>query len=277
MDLIIQRIGRLHRHGRPESDRPEQLRKPQVFIRAIESLEPAPIINSGANAVYDPLILLKTLLRLPKEFKRPDDVAALVQSTYSVDHAVPAEWEEIWMQASLLSEQRIDRAHQRSKSFRIDSPLDAHRLYDLFGDLTKATLQLGDEEKGAAQVRDAEPTVEVIPIQQAGDFYTPLDREDQIISGVPLSYKQAFQLASSTVRLPLRMTRFDSDFEAVIDALERSTPMEWNDHYLLKGQLALALDAEGETRVGRFRVKYSSELGLEILSDSNGSDVGRHC
>lgn len=274
MDLIIQRIGRLHRHGRPESDRPEQLRKPQVFIRAIESLEPAPIINSGANAVYDPLILLKTLLRLPKEFKRPDDVAALVQSTYSVDHAVPAEWEEIWMQASLLSEQRIDRAHQRSKSFRIDSPLDAHRLYDLFGDLTKATLQLGDEEKGAAQVRDAEPTVEVIPIQQAGDFYTPLDREDQIISGVPLSYKQAFQLASSTVRLPLRMTRFDSDFEAVIDALERSTPMEWNDHYLLKGQLALALDATGETCVGRFRVKYSSELGLEILSDSNVSDVG---
>ena len=72
-------------------------------------------------------------------------------------------------------------------------------------------------------------------------------------------------------------TRFDSDFEAVIDALERSTPMEWNDHYLLKGQLALALDATGETCIGRFRVRYSSELGLEILSDSNGSDVERHC
>lgn len=274
MDLIIQRIGRLHRHERPESDRPEQLRKPQVFIRAIESLEPAPIINSGANAVYDPLILLKTLLQLPTEFKRPDDVATLVQSTYSDGHVVPQEWEEVWAEASSQSEQRIDRAHQRSKSFRINSPLDTHILHDLFGDLTKATLQLGDEEKGAAQVRDAEPTVEVIPIQHAGDFYTPLDREEQIISGVPLSYKQAFQLASSTVRLPLRMTRFDSDFKAVIDALERSTPMEWNGHYLLKGQLALSLDTNGEASLGSFRVKYSPELGLESTFDSSGPDVG---
>ena len=176
-----------------------------------------------------------------------------------------------------IRDRRVDRAHQRSKSFRIKSPWDTRKLYDLFGDLTKATIQLGDEEKGAAQVRDAEPAVEVIPIRQAGDFYTPFDQEDKIVGEVPLSYTQAFRLASSTVRLPLRMTRFDSDFEAVIDALERSTPMEWNDHYLLKGQLALALDATGETCIGRFRVRYSSELGLEILSDSNGSDVERHC
>ena len=274
MDLIIQRIGRLHRHGRPESDRPEQLREPQVFIRAIESLEPAPLINSGANAVYDPLILLKTLLQLPTEFKRPDDVAALVQSTYSDDHEVPGGWEEVWAEASSQSEARIDRAHQRSKSFRIDSPFETNRLYDLFGDLTKATIQLGDEEKGAAQVRDAEPTVEVIPIQRAGDFYTPFDREDQIVSETPLNYNQAFQLASSTVRLPLRMTRFDTDFEAVVDALERSTPMEWTNHYLLKGQLALSLDTNGEAVLGRFRVRYSPELGIETLFDTGGPDVG---
>lgn len=274
MDLVIQRIGRLHRHGRPESDRPEQLRKPLVFIRAIEGVEPAPTIDPGANAVYDPLILLKTLLELPTEFKRPDDVAALVQATYSDDHAAPEGWEEVWAQATSQSEERIDRAHQRSKSFRIDSPETPDKLYDLFGDLTKATIHLGDEEKGAAQVRDAEPTVEVIPIQSAGDFYTPFGREDRIASEVPLDFNQAFQLASSTVRLPIRMTRFDSDFEAVIDALERSTPMEWNDHYLLKGQLALALDADGEACLGRFRVKYTSELGLEILSDCSGSRVG---
>lgn len=273
MDLIIQRIGRLHRHDRPESDRPEQLREPLVFVRAIEGLKPAPTIDSGANAVYDPLILLKTLLQLPNEFKRPDDVAALVHATYSDDHAVPEGWEEVWAQAFLQSEQRADRAHQRSRSFRIDSPRVARRLYDLFGDLTAATIQLGDEEKGAAQVRDAEPTVEVIPIQSAGDFYTPFGRGDRIANGVPLDYNQAFQLASSTVRLPLRMTRFDSDFEAVIDVLERSTPIEWNDHYLLKGQVALALDADGEACLGRFRIKYTSELGLEILSDCSGSCV----
>ena len=273
MDLVIQRIGRLHRHGRPESDRPEQLRKPQVFIRAIERVEPAPTVDSGASAVYDPLILLKTLLELPAEFRRPDDVATLVQSTYSDDHTVPAGWEEVWAQASTLSKQRIDRAHQRSRSFRIKSPKDTDTMQKLFGDPTAATIQLGDDEKGAAQVRDTEPTVEVIPIQQSGDFYTPFGRVDRIANGVPLHYNQAFQLASSTVRLPLRMTRDDSDFEAVIDVLERSTPIEWNDHYLLKGQLALALDESGEARLGSFRVRYSSELGLESAFDSSHPDV----
>ena len=168
----------------------------------------------------------------------------------------------------------MESAHSRSESFRIDSPRDARKLYDLYRDLTKATIQLGDEEKGAAQVRDAEPTVEVIPIQHAGDFYTPFGREEQIVSETPLNYNQAFQLASSTVRLPLRMTRFDTDFEAVVDALERSTPMEWNNHYLLKGQLALSLDANGEAVLGRFRVKYSPELGLESTFDTGGPDIG---
>ena len=116
--------------------------------------------------------------------------------------------------------------------------------------------------------------MEVIPIQQMGDYYTPFDREDQIVSETPLNYNQAFQLASSTVRLPLRMTRFDTDFDAVVDALERSTPMEWNNHYLLKGQLALSLDANGEAVLGRFRVRYSPELGLESMFDTGAPDVG---
>ena len=35
MDLIIQRIGRLHRHARQEFDRPDPLRTPKVYIRGV--------------------------------------------------------------------------------------------------------------------------------------------------------------------------------------------------------------------------------------------------
>ena len=44
--------------------------------------------------------------------------------------------------------------------------------------------------------------------------------------------------------------------------------MDWNNHYLLKGQLALSLDTNGEAVLGRFRVRYSPELGLEIMFDA---------
>lgn len=267
MDLIIQRIGRLHRHNRPDADRPLQLREPKVFVRGIESLVPHPVLNSGAEAIYGSAILLATLLHLPKTFKRPDDVAALVRKVYATEQNVPAEWAEEWDKALIADGEREQRAHARSKSFRMNPPDDCRRLSDLFGDLQQATLTLGDDEAGAAQVRDSEPAVEVIPIVGDANEYAPLGT-NWVITGDPeLSYRQAFHLASSAVRLPTRMTRYDADFEAVVGTLEQQTPTAWNKHYLLKGQLALPLDEEGKAVLGRFKIRYTSELGIEILSD----------
>ena len=273
MDLMIQRIGRLHRHDRPETDRPQQVREPKVFVRGIESQTPSPVLNSGAEAIYGAKVLLSTLLHLPTTFKRPDDVAELVRQVYDAEQDVPPEWMEEWEKALVDEEARVQRAHGRSKSFRIASPHMCTELSDLFGDLQQAVVSLGEEEVGAAQVRDAEPAVEVIPITGDAEEYVPLGTDWMITGDPELTYRQAFHLASSTVRLPTRMTRYDSDFEDVVGALEQQTPVAWNKHYLLKGQLALPLNEEGEAVLGRFTVRYTSELGIEILSDQRGSDV----
>ena len=273
MDLMIQRIGRLHRHDRPETDRPQQVREPKVFVRGIESQTPSPVLNSGAEAIYGAKVLLSTLLHLPTTFKRPDDVAELVRQVYDAEQDVPPEWMEEWEKALVDEEARVQRAHRRSKSFRIASPHMCTELSDLFGDLQQAVVSLGEEEVGAAQVRDAEPAVEVIPISGDAEEYVPLGTDWMIAGDPELTYRQAFHLASSTVRLPTRMTRYDSDFEDVVGALEQQTPVAWNKHYLLKGQLALPLNEEGEAVLGRFTVRYTSELGIEILSDQLGSDV----
>ena len=273
MDLIIQRIGRLHRHDRPETDRPQQVREPKVFVRGIESQTPSPVLNSGAEAIYGAKVLLSTLLHLPTTFKRPDDVAELVRQVYDAEQDVPPAWMEEWEKALVDEEARVQRAHGRSKSFRIASPHMCTELSDLFGDLQQAVVSLGEEEVGAAQVRDAEPAVEVIPISGDAEEYVPLGTDWMIAGDPELTYRQAFHLASSTVRLPTRMTRYDSDFEDVVGALEQQTPVAWNKHYLLKGQLALPLNEEGEAVLGRFTVRYTSELGIEILSDQLGSDV----
>lgn len=273
MDLLIQRIGRLHRHDRPRTDRPSTLQKPRVLIRGVEALIPYPVLNSGAEAIYGAKILLSTILHLPTTFKRPDDVAALVHAVYSPEQEVPPAWTEEWEKAKVVDQANQETAHSRSKSFRVRSPRECTRLGDIYGDLSQATVRLGEEEIGAAQVRDAEPTVEAIPIIGTEEEYRPLGT-DWVITGNPeLNYQQAFQLASSTVRLPARMTRYDSDFDDVVGTLEQQTPTAWAKHYLLKGQLALPLDQEGEARLGRFRVRYTKELGLETLSDGREDDV----
>ena len=63
------------------------------------------------------------------------------------------------------------------------------------------------------------------------------------------------------------MTRWESDFDAVVDALEDATPEQWRAPFLLRGQLAMPLDESGIVQLGRFTVSYTSELGIEILSD----------
>ncbi|MGV0393438.1 CRISPR-associated helicase Cas3' [Corynebacterium riegelii] len=273
MDLLIQRIGRLHRHERPDTDRPEQVRQPKVLVRGIEALTPHPVFNSGAVAIYGLKILLTTVLHLPKIFKRPDDVAELVRLVYADSQTTPAEWGEEWEKALIDDKARTERAHGRSESFRIKSPNECRTLSDLYGDLKQAVTRLGSDEVGAAQVRDTEPTVEVIPIVGYVQEYTSLGADWTLTGDPELTYPQAFHLASSTVRLPTRMTRYNSDFEDVVGTLEQSTPIAWNKHYLLQGQLALPLNSKGETDLGRFRVRYTSELGIEILDDKPGEDV----
>ncbi|SQG63716.1 CRISPR-associated protein [Corynebacterium renale] len=273
MDLIIQRAGRLHRHNRSEHDRPEPVRKPKIFIRGLTQVAPTPEIDGGAMAIYDPKILVATLLHLPKEFNRPDDIVGLVQATYSDDQPeMGEELQELWEQAKITSAQREAEAHRRSKGFRTPSPFTVKELNQLFSKVN-AALSLADEEAGAAQVRDAEPTVEVIPIIQTEYGYRPLGKEMEILDENDVDYPTAFHLASSTLRLPARMTRYASDFEQVISELERNTPVSWSKHFLLKGQVALVLDEDKTARVGRFVVTYSSELGFEILSDGKKADV----
>lgn len=266
MDLIIQRIGRLHRHARPESDRPNKLRQPRVLIRGILNREPVPEFDSGAKFIYGAALLLSTLANLPSVFRRPDDIESLVRAAYDSDFTPPLGWEEVWEEAHgqiLFAE---ESAHSKSSTFQLPSPRQRKSYDALFSQLISEDGASGDE-RGAAQVRNAEPSVEVIPIRRTDYGYQPWGMEKEVLNGVELSYKDALHLASSTVRLPVRMTRWDSDFNDVVDALEDATPEQWRSHFLLRGQLALPLDESNTAELGRFTVSYSSELGIEIISD----------
>ena len=269
MDLIIQRAGRLHRHPRPATDRPSLLASPQIYLRGFEQTEPFPLFDGGATAIYDPKILMHTAALLPEAYRRPDDIAPLVHATYRDRIEVPTSWNESYAEACEESEKRRQQAHARSKTFRLPAPEDAKHLDQLFFLPGHAERVLDEsEERGAAQVRDTEPTVEVIPIEKSEYGYRPLGEGFYEVSkNDEPEPKVARHLAASTVRLPARMTRYTSDFDAVVGELEDATPAVWAENYLLRGQLALPLDEQGNARIGRFWVRYTSELGLEIFSD----------
>lgn len=81
MDLLLQRIGRLHRHTRI---RPQGLEVPRCLVMgALGELD------AGSQAVYGDYLLLRTRRLLPERIRLPEDISPLVQRTYDAD-ALPA-------------------------------------------------------------------------------------------------------------------------------------------------------------------------------------------
>lgn len=278
-DLLIQRIGRLHRHARPVEDRPEGLRSAQVLVRGVLTEDPVPSFDSGASAIYGDRLLISTLALLQKEvlprgFRRPSDVPGLVQAAYGDAPPIPAEWSQTWTEAVTASKRTLDRAHARSQTFMFPEPSRAESLQDLFAsrDHDDATDQ--GEAAGLAQVRDSDPTVEVIPIVVSDAVYSPLPwmpgADSELFPDMPPPERLARTLAESTVRLPSRLTRSTKSFDDVVSFLEVSTPKAWQESPMLKGQLALPLDESLRILLGGRRLAYSHDLGLM----DEGSFVG---
>lgn len=264
IDLIIQRVGRVHRHERPESDRPKSLSEPQLFIRGVDRTCEVPEFDGGAKAIYGEKLLLATMAYLPEVLRRPDDVAPLVRKVYSDTPQIPSAWEETWQGACEKDNKERRSATNRADTFRFPSPTNAEDLGCLFENSYDNSPGVGVEERGLAQVRDAEFTVEVVVIQNTDSGYTPFGCDSEILDGQVPSFAQALVLAGNTVRLPARVTRADKDFDEIMDVLEKQTPPEWKDSGLLKGQVALRFDGDGSARLGRFTFTYSAELGLRI-------------
>ena len=275
MDLLIQRIGRLHRHARPQEDRPKNLRDPKVLIRGVLAADP-PEFESGTAAVYDPKLLLATLAVLNEGplqggFTRPDDIAPLVHRTYGQNPPIPEAWQSLWESAAALSEATRESARLRARTYRFPSPQQAASLDDLFRIQDSEIDSLKGEVKGLAQVRDSDPTIEVIPIIHTGDGYrliTGRSSDELYMETVPTS-STAFDLASSTVRLPARFSRYEQVFEEVLDQLEPATPPGWLQSPFLKGQVALPLNEERSIELAGRTLVYDDELGL--YDDTAGS------
>jgi CRISPR-associated endonuclease/helicase Cas3 len=274
VDLLIQRIGRLHRHDRPQSDRPSRMRDPQVLIRAVESTDP-PVFDSGASAVYGDRLLLATLAvlmdgPLARGFERPTDIAPLVHRVYSPSPPIPDSWSEAWVTAEKKHEAKRRTAQQRSSTYRIPEPSHADKLVSLFADQQHTLDTPTGEERGLAQVRDSDPSVEVIPILVTEYGYRPLDGPADVDHSPDQEpgHHISLGLAADTVRLPGWMTRSQDMFEQVLDQLEASTPPGWRASTWLKGQVALPLDAEGGIDLAGHRLVYDPDLGLRVITGS---------
>ena len=272
VDLLVQRMGRLHRHARPETDRPPAMRSPRMLVRGLRATAPVPQFDADAAAIYGEHLLLTAFHELrrhgiPNGIVRPDDVPQLVHNAYREPPELPEEWAEAATQAYAEFVAGRTRSALRADHYRFPLPGD---ITDVSGVFAAEHADVGNsriaEERGIAQVRDIEPTLEaVLIVQDAGGGYRVLpwlsDEAVSLSDDAAPSHRTAVVLAHSAVRLPRKFGQA-ARFDRALEALERQTPIGWREHPLLRGLVALRLDAELTTTLAGVELGYGREAGL---------------
>ncbi|MBS6634511.1 CRISPR-associated helicase Cas3' [Rothia mucilaginosa] len=235
VDLVLQRMGRLHRHdSRSSSERTPAYRKPVCYVRGIETFgshDETPDFPRGSKAVYEPMILLSSYAQLLPYFDDepiciPADISPLVQKTYqeNAPAEIPSAWSEVYESAMQEYERGQTDAKKRAEGYLLRAPLPAHEtMADCMKRLLKADDQrFSDEQIGEAKVRDTDSSLEVIAIvverNNPGNLKSAIksyrllpsvsstDEGDSLrfdaSADEPPTYWQSMQLAASSIRLP---------------------------------------------------------------------------
>lgn len=284
VDLVLQRVGRLHRHerGEGESDRPPRLREPRVYVTGIEKWDAdgLPTPARVLKRIYSLSRLLRSAAVLglvPQEItpiELPSQIRPLVEAAYASEVPGPATWRDTIAAADDLHAAHVATQLAKSVAFQI-RPVAATE--SLRGWLEGAGGTEADDLRnpGASRVRDSEDGLEVIVVQRDADGEVVCLRD-----GGPCAGKAATRylgppepdvqraLAATTVRLPFAMTH-EGVIDDVIDALEAGAHEGWQQSSWLQGRLALQLDDDWRAEVAGFEVTYDLEEGLRVRSDSS--------
>lgn len=235
VDLVLQRMGRLHRHdSRSSSERTPAYRKPVCYVRGVEtfgSQDKRPRFPDGSKAVYEPKILFSSYAQLLPHFdgepiRIPADISPLVQKSYqkSMSDEIPKSWAGGYMSAEQEYLQNQKNAITRASNYllRVRTPDDRTMADCMQRLLEPVDRRFSDDQIGEAKVRGTYASLEVIAIiversqpdnpKSAIKSYRLLpsisgtDEADSLrfnaSDNAPPEYQQSMQLAASSIRLP---------------------------------------------------------------------------
>ncbi|WP_326696271.1 CRISPR-associated helicase Cas3' [Streptomyces sp. NBC_01754] len=255
IDLLLQRIGRVHRHTTTE--RPGHLHRPTVYVTALQPRSDAPpAIDRGAEFVYGRHLLLRTAAAVLEAgdsdgWAVPSQVPHLVSAVYSDADLVPDTWAATAERARGDWEAVQEDRRRSAVPFLLSRPGE-HVLPHLDG-LHHAATEAASEDHLAATVRDGDMSIEVVLVIRTSDGYRTLAGHRLGPGGAPQG-DVLDSLAGDMMRLPQRLTSA---------ALDHLVPLPgWAGHAWLRHTRALVLDTAHTARLGDHALAYDSETGL---------------
>lgn len=272
MDLLLQRIGRLHRHSRR---RPAGLEEAECWVLGAGENE----MDQGSIAVYGGYLLLMTAALLPSSVTLPDDISPLVQKTYMDMSDVDFETDELAHEWKAYID-NIKKKERKAETFRVPPPQGNGKNATIHGWLND---ELGDDDViAAAAVRDGKPSVEVLLMVRDvdGDFsFMPWQHGGlKIPGGRAPSDEECRMIARQRISLPHELYHFggsgggDKNAVTMLEDTNRRLLPEWQRSGLLRGELVLPLDEKLRASLCGYTLSYSREDGLTIMKVGDDGD-----
>ncbi|MDR3084879.1 MAG: CRISPR-associated helicase Cas3', partial [Christensenellaceae bacterium] len=267
MDLLIQRIGRLHRHERP---RPERLRLPRCLVMGVEEFD------GGAKAVYGEYSLLNTKFLLPSSLKLPDDIAGLVREAYGGCIELPEEENERYAAAKAAFEKLVDCKKTKAATFQLGDPKRGRPSLSGWLDFNKSCIT---DRQGEASVRDSAGSIEVLVIQRLRDglHLLPWIEGGRLIEHDRMPDDDlGFTIAGCSVSLLSELAKpwnIDETIKELEKQKAKAIPPAWEESHWLRGELFLVLDEAFCCELQGKKLHYDQKYGLSIEKEAEDERV----
>lgn len=262
MDLLLQRIGRLHRHVR--TDRPKGYETAKCIVLGTGEFEKA------SENIYTKWLLMQTDQLLPEKILVPDDIDSLVCKTYEkTEPKNPDEAEALEKYEYVIKEKE-----GKAKAFVLSLPRESPRGNDLHGWLNQDVCD--NDSSAKAVVRDGISSIEVIILIKKADGSMQLlpwhSCGEKFFANICPDTTDCMKIGQQKLRLPSRFCRF-RNYERTIRELEKMDEklIGFQKSYLLKGELVLLLDENLTASLCGFQLRYSQENGLTYENEKEES------
>ncbi len=257
IDLLLQRIGRLHRHDL--AHRPALLRTPEVVVTGFSrrGSEPPWLVRQSIG-IYGEYLLLRSAAVVTDadggEWRVPGQVPALVSAVYDgTDLSLPAAWVQTEHDACADYQRRQEQRVANAEPFRLTRKGEEHHG-TLEGLHVGAHREGLGEQQFRALVRDGEPSVEAVLVREDDRGYSTLPGRRLGING-DVAADLLDEVVAATVRLPPGLT-------AAAEEALRPLP-GWHGHPWLRHVKALVLREDRCDVLGKM-VRYDDTLGLMV-------------
>ncbi|MDP8239697.1 MAG: CRISPR-associated helicase Cas3' [Candidatus Hatepunaea meridiana] len=254
VDLLLQRLGRLHRHQR---ERQQGLESPQ-FIVLCDAEKAGPSLESFGKSIefiYDRYILLRTWLTLRERDKIeiPTEIEELVESVYGTEGS---EGDDSWIKA--LREARTDMESKHSESEKsacrllVSKPKDPSDLIEQFNDQLADDENPEDHKSVRAATREGDPSITIVMLPA-----------DMVLANEP-KIPEVRKLLDRSTKISHRGV-----FCAMLS--EGELPKQWSKDAHLRHIRCLRLDEQGIGRIKNYKIKVNRKLGIEIEKEDKNN------